>query len=114
MGLGSDHYFATGVDESPLVLVASGPIGLASYSLYNNDSAQAFLQFFDAASIGAVTLGGTTPDYVLGMAATTSIQGEFFRPLMFTNGIVIGFATTATGNGATGSTCEVSLGLARP
>lgn len=111
---GADHYFATGLDESPLVLVGAGPLGIANFFIYNNDSAAGFVQFFNAAAIGDVTLGSTTPDFVVGIAATSWAQGQMCFPIMFTLGIVMAFATTSTGSGATGSTAEVNLGLVRP
>lgn len=109
----ADPYFKTAVDEDPLILVGVGPLELSSFFVYNNDSAAAFLQIFDAAAIGDVVLGTTVPDWVIGVAATSWAQGQFSKPLMFYKGIVIGFATTATGAGATGSTAEVNLGISR-
>lgn len=111
---GAATYFATGLDESPLVLVGAGPLGIANFFIYNNDTAAGFVQFFNAAAIGDVTLGTTVPDFVVGIAAASWAQGQMSLPLMFTKGIVIGFATTATGAGATSSTAEVNLGLVRP
>ena len=105
--------FTTGLDESPLVLVGAGPLELSDFFIYNNDSAAGFVQFFDAAAIGDVTLNSTVPDFVVGIAATSWAQGYMARPRMFGKGLVIGFATTATGNGATSSTAEVSLGISK-
>jgi len=106
------NYFATALDESPLILVGVGPLELSDFFVYNNDSAAGFVQFFDAAAAADVALGTTVPDFVVGVAATSWAQGSMV-PRMFSKGIVIGFATTATGNGATSSTAEVSLGISR-
>lgn len=105
--------FTTGLDESPLVLVATGPVELSDFFIFNNDTAAGFVQFFDAAAIGDVTLNSTVPDFVVGIAAGSWAQGYMARPRIFTKGIVIAFTTTATGAGATGSTAEVSLGILR-
>ena len=109
----ADNYFATGLDESPLVLVGAGPLELSDYFIYNNDASAGFVQFFDAALVADVALGTTVPDFVVGVAATDWAQGSLAKPRMFAKGIVIGFATTATGAGATSSTAEVSLGISR-
>ncbi len=111
---GADTYFLTGLDESPLILVGAGVYGITSFFIFNNDTAAGFVQFFDAAAVADVTLGSTTPDFVVGIAAGVWAQGQMSFPLMFTKGVVVGFATTATGSGATGSTAEVNLGLVRP
>ena len=109
----ADNYFVTGLDEDPLILVGAGPLELSDFFIYNNDASAGFVQFFDAAAIADVTLGTTTPDFVVGIAATSWAQGQLCKPRMFAKGIVIGFATTATGAGATSSTAEVSLGISR-
>ncbi len=106
--------FTTGLDESPLVLVSAGPVELSNAMFYNNDSAAGYVQLFDAAAIGDVTLGTTAPKWVMTAAATSmSTQLIFCHPLMFSSGLVIAFTSTFKGNDATGSTAEVFLAISR-
>jgi hypothetical protein len=105
-------YLDTDLDESPLVLVAAGPVELAWFFIYNNDSAAGFVQLFDAASIGDVTLGSTAPSIIIGIAATNWAQGALAIPMIFTKGIVSAF-TSDLSNGGTGSTAVVNFGLRR-
>ena len=104
---------AAALDEDPLVLLKGGPIELSDFFIFNNDITVGFVQFFDAGAIGSVTLGVTSPDFIVGVAAGSFAQGYLARPRMFHNGIVVGFTTTPTGSGATGSTAVVNVGISK-
>ena len=67
--------------------------------MVNQDAAARFLQIFDAAS---PTVGTTTPDYVIELAASETLHLDFGTPLTFATAIVVAFTTTA--GGATGAT----------
>jgi len=76
---------------------AAGAVG--AITIYNPSNAVAFVQFFDLAS--AVTLGTTTPTFVVGVPTLVSFY--FTIPqggLSFANAIKIAATTTATGSTA--------------
>lgn len=79
---------------------------LYSYDCHNIDNAQAFIQCFDVSDADDVTLGTTTPDYVIPVpaAGTGNETGDsrlsFSRPLLFTNGLAVAATTASSGNTA--------------
>jgi hypothetical protein len=89
------------------VLVQTGDTILLGYDIHNVSGADAFLQCFNAAAVANVTVGTTTPDYVISAAANAVVQGSFPRGIAFPLGLVIA-STTATG-GASGAAQDVSL-----
>lgn len=91
-------------------LVQAGETLLGSYSLHNTTGADAFLQCFDAASAGAVTVGTTAADYIIPVGANGIENDTFGKPMYFKNGLVIA-STTAT-DGSTGAAMDVNLGIA--
>ena len=84
------------------VKTALGELG--SYHCLNQSSAAAYVQIFDAASAGAVTLGSTTPTLSFGIPAATGFPGggnlEWSNGIHFAKGIQVAATTTATGNTA--------------
>ena len=74
----------------------------------NTAGAASYLQLFDAATAGAVTVGTTVPDVVIKMASsdpvTEPMPGDGVE---FHNGIVAAATTTATGN--TGATVHARV-----
>jgi len=91
-------------------LVQAGETLLGSFSLHNTTAADAFLQLFDAASAGAVTVGTTVADYVIPVGASGIENEPLSVPLYFKNGLVIA-STTAT-DGSSGAAMDVSFGIA--
>lgn len=81
---------------------------LHSVFLANLDASVCYLQIFDVASHSSVTLGTTTPDQVIHVAASA----ERTLPLLdwgFNNGCVIAATTTATGNTSPSTGLSVNL-----
>lgn len=72
---------------------------LCGYTLSNPSAAWAYVQVFDAATPGAVTLGTTTPKQSYGIPAGATITRLLDR-LNFNLGIQIAATTTATGSTA--------------
>jgi hypothetical protein len=84
--------------------VKNGAGELGAYHCLNNSGADAYVQIFDVATAGAVTLGTTTPVLSLGLPAASSLPGggnvEWANGIHFANGIQVAATTTATGNTA--------------
>ena len=98
MARGETPFLNAALTDTP-VLVKTGKVSLSSYFIYNGSNAAVFIRCFDAAAAADVTLGTTTPDYVLGAKTVEFVQGEFGKPLQFTKGLVIGAVTTAADSG---------------
>ena len=87
-----------------LQLVKGSTSLLGGWNVMNLNSVPAFLEFFDAATTGAVTLGTTVPIFELPlMANSTAAQGitanlEIADGVQFLNGIVIACTTASGGN----------------
>ena len=74
-----------------------------SISCFNTTAASLYLQVFDAQSAN-VTLGTTTPTFVISMAALAAVGRRdvaFDPPILFTAGFTIG-STTARAGATTG------------
>jgi len=99
--------FNASVDDDPGKLVRAGETLLFGYSILNATAAVAYVQLFDAATLGAVSLGTTVPTYVIGSVASGLSSRSLNKPLYFANGLVIFSTTTATGS--TGAAQHVSL-----
>jgi hypothetical protein len=78
---------------------------------YNPAAAVTYIQIFDAATAGAVTLGTTTPVVTFGVptVASTTMSTGGDLGIKFFNGIQIAATTTPTGNTApaTAAVCNV-------
>lgn len=84
------------------VKTAAGELG--SYQCMNQSGAVAYVQVFDAANSGSVTLGSSTPVLSLGLPAASSLPGggnlEWSNGIHFATGIQVAATTTATGSTA--------------
>lgn len=94
---GGDDFFDSDGDNTAQVLKA-GLGNLYSLDVINSNAANAFVQLFDVAA-GSVTVGSTTPNYVLFVPANGSISKDFPMPLSFATAITYACTTTPTGNG---------------
>lgn len=84
---------------STVVAVKSSAAGeLGGYIIYNPNSSAAYVQVFDVATAGGVTLGTTRPDMVIPIPATSGANLEFANGVSFANGIQIAAATTDSGS----------------
>lgn len=90
---------------------AAGLLGMVQ--CYNPNASAAFVQIFDAATAGSVTLGTTPPTLSIGIPATTSSGPIMMSPIgiEFRNGIQVAATTTATGNTAPGSGLSCNFGF---
>jgi hypothetical protein len=79
------------------VKTSAGTFG--GYMIYNPNTTVAYIQVFDVAS-GSVTLGSTTPTYVLAIPAGSGANLELTCGVNHATAIVIAATTTATGSTA--------------
>ncbi len=79
------------------VKAAAGQFG--GYMFYNPNSTVIYIQVFNVAS-GSVTLGTTTPTYVVPIPAAAAANIEFANGIAHSTAITIAATTTATGSAA--------------
>lgn len=85
---------------------SSAPGILTGMSIINNQAAAIFVQIFDVATAGAVTLGTTVPTFEINVPASTSlIPALAAGGMRFRNGLQ--FASSTTEGGATPSAAGV-------
>lgn len=85
---------------------ASAAAILMGVSIVNNQAAAIFVQVFDIATAGGVTLATTNPDYEFVVAANSSLVPVWpAGGVKFRNGIQV--ASTTTEKGLTGSAAGV-------
>ncbi len=78
--------------------VSGAPIHISWYNIANSASAVAYMQFFDAASTAAVTLGTTAPTFWVAVPASGGIVDTSpTTTYPFKNGVVVAATTTPTG-----------------
>lgn len=91
-------------------LVAAGDITLTNYFIENPDAAtKGYLQLFNKASTGAVTLGTTAPDMVIPLEPKQKANLAGIA-IQFPLGLVIAATTTATGSTTAATAFVVNLG----
>ena len=98
------------LDDAPGAAVKATPGLLYGWHLQNAAAAITYVQVFDAAAVGDVTIGTTTPRFTIGIGASLPIALSFSKPIKFATGIVVFATTTATGN--TGATVNGSWFIA--
>lgn len=103
--------------QSGPTLMAVGPLQLNTIAVHNTDGSETYVQCFDVSASSDVTLGTTSPDYVVPAPANTSNHGQtienFYRGLYFQNGLAIAATTDFSGSTGQSSNVEVSLGIER-
>jgi hypothetical protein len=77
----------------------------------NSNASIIYLQFFDAATASAVTLGSTTPSLSIGFPMGTFGIPPSSIGFGFNNGIEVAATATATGSGAPAATLTCSVGI---
>lgn len=94
----SFHSYESSLNASP-VLVFSGRGNLYGFLVEDNSGVDIFVQVFDAASAGAVTVGTTTPVFTFRVKADQALGKDVndspYR--FFKNGCVVAVTTTRTG-----------------
>lgn len=105
--LGTDTYRNTALKATKQVVTAvkSRVYGL---HVYNQDSSDTYLQFYDALTAG-VTVGTTTPKETLWIPASAGIDDNFTIPWEFNTGLIV--AATATIGGSTNPTNGLLINL---
>jgi hypothetical protein len=88
--------------------VKSGPGQVYGYDIHNPNAAISYVQFFNTA-VGSVTVGTTTPVYVVGIPANSRASVEWPMGLAFSTAIVIAATTTRGGNTAPGTALDVNI-----
>ena len=86
------------LDASPGLAVKATAGLLYGFALQNGAAAITYVQFFDAAAVGDVNLGTTSPTFVVGLAASAPLAMSFETPVKFKTGLVVFSTTTATGS----------------
>lgn len=94
---GPDPYFDSDGDNTAQALKASAG-NLYKINVYNPNTAIAFVQLFDTAA-GSVTVGTTTPVYVIPVPSEGFTIEDFVPGLSFGTAITYACTTTATGSG---------------
>jgi hypothetical protein len=89
---------------APLV----GSFLVFNLNLFNPSNAIAYFQFFDALTAD-VTIGATTPTFVIGIPAGGGVVVALNCPKAFHTGLVYAAATTPTGATALSANCLVSF-----
>ncbi len=84
-------------------LVKTGPGKLGGYDFLNPNANNAYIQVFDVAAANNVTLGNTTPTYVISRGANMAWNLEFVNGIQHNNGIVVAATNNQTGNGSPGN-----------
>lgn len=87
-------------------LVNAGQTDVHWKHVWNQDSSDTFLHFYDAATAGAVTVGTTTPKVTFAVPASSGLDDGSptikFKSegLRFNNGVVVAATTTVGGSSA--------------
>lgn len=95
--------------QATATLVKGSPGQIYGYYFFNVNAAVSYVQLFDAATAGAVTLGTTVPKLSFGLIAGGGANQEWDEGIQFTLGIVV--AVTTTRAGSTNPTSAVDINL---
>ena len=105
----ADHSYEASVSNSP-VQIFTNRGNLYGFLVENNTVADCFIQLFDAATIGAVTVGTTAPNFTFKVPASGAMGKDATEiPIhFFAKGCVVAVTTTRTGSTApaSGATCQ--------
>lgn len=93
---GETPVLKSGLTNSASSVISSQAATLKSYYCYNPNATVEYVQFFDVAAAGSVTVGTTVPKWSIGIPATSAANLANLN-IAFTNGIQVA-ATTAAGN----------------
>jgi hypothetical protein len=105
-GVPASGVYTGTVSGTKVEVTANTKSTVFSVHISNTTAATAYLQIFDLAT-ASVTVGTTTPTYVIGVQASGSVNLTFGVPIEHTTGFII--ASTTTRTGATGAAQEVTI-----
>lgn len=93
-------------------VLSANPCVLTALRVRNGDAAIRYLQLFDRATTGGITLGTTPPDFTILLEGITTADQEvkLGNGLRFTVGIVAAMTTTETGSTLATADSVVVLG----
>lgn len=91
----SSSVLLTALGATP-VAVSTTPGALAGFQLTNNNTADIWLQVFDAA-VGSVTVGTTTPKQTFRVPGGGTADPDFDPPVSYATAITVAATTTPTG-----------------
>jgi len=96
--VGSAKVYSAAVTGTKVGVTTKDEVLIFSISIFS-DTGAGYLQFFDAQAAD-VTVGTTTPTFVLYIAAggDKAQHFEFSKPIKFSTGLTIAATTTRTGN----------------
>lgn len=106
--LGTGGYLANGLTTTVETVKPSNGT-LAWYSCWNPNATVAYIQVFNQAAAGSVTLGTTVPLLSLPVTPTATIGGPV--NVAFLAGIKVAATTTATGSTAPSVALDCSFGF---
>jgi len=98
-----------GLTNTASAVVSSTAAVLNDYYVYNPNASVAYVQIYDVATAGGVTVGTTTPKWSIGIPATSGANITNLN-LTFANGIQVAATTTATGSTAPGTALDCNFG----
>lgn len=98
-----------GLTNTASAVVSSTAATLKSYFVYNPNSSVAYIQIFDIATAGGVTVGTTVPKWSIGIPATSGANVAGLN-LSFASGIQVAATTTATGSTAPSTALDANFG----
>ena len=104
---GTTPYFVSGQKATKLQ-IKSGSVFLFGWHIQNLDAAVTYLQFFDAPA-SSVTVGTTTPTFVIAVPASGLHDADDSVPIGLKSGLTIAATTTATGAVAPTNGLNVNL-----
>ncbi len=93
-----------------LAVVKASAGRMLRYRIYNPNASVAYLQAFNAATTGAVTLGTTVPIEIFPVPAGAVLEGDQDFSFAYPAGIVIAATTTPTGNTAVTTGLVATIG----
>ena len=103
------NYFSTTVTNSVQAIAGAGGRQIFGYDLYNNNSAQAYVQIFNQIAANVV-LGTTVPDLVIVLPANGGRNVSYqMRGISFSNALSVAVTSTRTGSSAMSNAADVSI-----
>lgn len=84
--------------NNTVTLIKTGPGQVGGYDFLNPNANNTYIQVFDVAAANNVTLGNTTPTYVIARGANMAWNHELVNGIQHNNGIVVAATTQPSGN----------------
>lgn len=110
-------FTSANVNGVPTGVTINQTLSVAFVNISNPNATLGYLQFFDSATTGAVTVGTTVPTFWIAVQGSVASGGGGVQSIplplnctwVFTKGIVVAWTTTPTGSTAPGSAAAVAL-----